>query len=66
MSEQAQEFPTLLDMKQAASLLCCSISTMRRLILNRQIPFYRVGHSIRFSKEELARYLTFRHESVKK
>ena len=56
-----------LNMKQAADFLGCSVSKLQKLTApnvdvafkkSQPIPFYRIGRSIRFEKEELVKYVT--------
>jgi excisionase family DNA binding protein len=47
----------LLTIPEAAKLLTVSVSSMRRLQQGRLVPFFKVGGSIRFAKEDLVSYL---------
>ena len=47
----------LLNICEAARVLTVSVPTMRRLQQQRRIPFIKVGHSLRFLKSDLVRYL---------
>ena len=50
-----------------ASLLSISRPTVYRLIERRQIPFYKIGGSLRFKKDEVLTYLEkSRFESFEK
>jgi len=47
----------LLTIREAAELLTISVSGVRRLQQGRRIPFFKVGGSVRFAKEDLVSYL---------
>lgn len=47
----------LLNVPEAAQFLTISVSSVRRLQEGRHIPFFKVGGSIRFAKEDLVSYL---------
>jgi len=47
----------LLTIAQAAEFLTISVSGVRRLQQARRIPFFKVGGSLRFAKDDLASYL---------
>lgn len=47
----------LLTIDEVAVLLKISVPTIRRLQQQRQIPFLKVGGSVRFSKKDLVSYL---------
>jgi len=49
--------PKLLTPPEAASFLRISRASLYRLVDTRQIPFYRVGRGLRFSEEDLQKYL---------
>ena len=40
----------VLTVKEVANYLNCSTSVVRKLVLNKKIPFYRVGNRILFRK----------------
>lgn len=46
-----------LTTKEVAKLFNVSISTINRMMDNRKIPFFKIGGSIRFSKEDIKQYL---------
>ncbi len=48
----------LLTVTEVARLLTISVTGARRLQQRRQIPFIRVGRSIRFDKRDIDAYLT--------
>jgi excisionase family DNA binding protein len=47
----------LLTIDEVAALLKISVPTIRRLQQQRQIPYLKVGGSVRFSKKDLVSYL---------
>ncbi len=47
----------LLTIPEAAEFLRISASGMRRLQYGRQVPFFKVGGTIRFAKNDLTSYL---------
>jgi excisionase family DNA binding protein len=47
----------LLTIKEVAVMLKTSVSLVRRLQQGRQIPFLKVGGSIRFHKQDILEYL---------
>jgi len=47
----------LLTPHEAAALLRISRTSLYRLVEARRLPFYRVGGVLRFSREDIARYL---------
>ena len=50
----------LLTIAEAAGWLKISITGMRRLQQQRLVPFFKVGGSIRFSKNDITSYLESR------
>jgi len=55
----------LLTIAEAAGLLKISVPGVRRLQQQRQIPFIKVGGSVRFSMDDLVSYLKKRRvESI--
>jgi excisionase family DNA binding protein len=57
MSIDADPTLGLLTVPEVADLLKISVPTLRRLQRHRQIPFIKVGGSVRFSKRDVASYL---------
>lgn len=47
----------LLRVHEAAEQLNCSVSTIRRLIAEKKLPAYRLGHGIRIAEADLERVL---------
>ena len=46
-----------ISVSQAAELLQIKVSTVRYMIFKKQIPFYKVGRSIRFSEQDLVSWV---------
>lgn len=63
MSIDADPTLGLLTILEAADLLKISVPTLRRLQRQRQIPFIKVGGSVRFSTGDIASYLQRRRVS---
>ena len=60
MGLQTQSYrDEFLTVKEAAEMLNCSVSTLRRKVRNRKIRFHKIGHSILFSKLDLQMHLAF-------
>jgi excisionase family DNA binding protein len=57
MSIDAAPAPELLTIPEVAELLKVSESTVRHLQQQRQIPFIKVGGSVRFTKSDVNSYL---------
>jgi len=47
----------ILDIKQCAEFLNISISLIRKLVRKKEIPFYRIGAKLLFSKSEIENWL---------
>ena len=47
----------LLTPKDLALMLKVSIASIYRLIEGRKIPYFKVGGSLRFSKDDISKYL---------
>jgi excisionase family DNA binding protein len=66
MSAQSAEFggvagrDALLDISQAAERLSVSQSFVRRLVLERRVPYFKVGKYIRFESADLDEWLADR------
>jgi len=55
----------LLTIREVADLFRVSVSEIRRLQYGRQLPFIKVGGSVRFAKSDLMAYLAKRRvESI--
>lgn len=48
--EETKEVEKILDVKELATYLRCSQSTVRKLLRNKEIPFFRVAYRIYFKK----------------
>jgi excisionase family DNA binding protein len=57
MSIEAAPTTELLTVPEVAALLKISILSVRRLQQRRQIPFVKVGGSVRFNRTDVAAYL---------
>ena len=45
--------PEILDIHQASKFLNMKVSRIRTAILNKEIPFFKIGHLVRFHKRDL-------------
>ncbi len=45
--------PEILDINQASKFLNMKVSRIRTAILNKEIPFFKIGHLVRFHKRDL-------------
>ena len=50
----------LLDVAEVAEFLKISVSGVRRLQQKRQIPFFKVGGRVRFTRSDIVEYLKHR------
>ena len=62
MNKQSAEQPAskdieILTIKDVAELLKVSVSSIRRLQGGRNLPFFKVGGSVRFAKSDIIEYL---------
>jgi excisionase family DNA binding protein len=57
MSIEATPVPELLTIPEVAALLKISVPSVRRLLQRRQIPFVKVGGSVRLARADIAAYL---------
>ena len=57
MSIDAAPAPELLTIPELAELLKVSVSTVRLIQQQRQIPFIKVGGSVRFIRSDVLSYL---------
>lgn len=47
----------ILTITETAKLLHCSVSNIRNMVRNNEIPFFRLGTRIYFNKETIANWL---------
>lgn len=47
----------LMDIEQAARFLNVKVSRLRSAILNKEIPFLKIGRLVRFHKEDLEAWI---------
>jgi excisionase family DNA binding protein len=50
-------YPRRLSVEEAATILGVSVFTVRKLIRQRAVPYYRVGRRVILDPEDLERYL---------
>lgn len=48
--------PTLLDVQGAARTLGVTTSMIRRLVLEKRIPYFKIGRYVRFDLDDLERF----------
>jgi len=53
--------PSLIDIESVASSLGVGVRHVRRLVAEGRIPYFKVGHFVRFDPEELVQWLEQRH-----
>jgi excisionase family DNA binding protein len=58
------ETKTYLDINEAAEFLNISVAWLRAQVLNRKIPFYKIGRCVRFSRAELETYVQQRCQEI--
>jgi len=54
----------LLTIKEVAEFMKVSLSSIRRLQQQRQLPFIKVGGSVRFTKSDIVEYIQKRRIDV--
>ncbi len=47
----------LLNYEDLAERLSVPVSTLQKWVMNKEIPFYKIGRSVRFEAEEVAKWL---------
>ena len=52
----------LMNARDAATYLRCSVSTVRRLVHTGELPHYRLGKMVRFRRSEIDGWLALHHE----
>jgi excisionase family DNA binding protein len=63
-TERAPLLPNLVDIQTVARSLGISMRQVRRFVAERQIPFVRVGHLIRFDPDELNDWIDARRADL--
>ena len=48
---------TLIDVEATAARLGVSVRYVRRLVAERRIPYFKVGHLVRFDADEVEKWL---------
>ena len=56
--------PLLVTIEQAGTILCLSRSSIYQLIWNEELVPIRIGRSVRFSVEQLERFVAERHAGL--
>ena len=56
-SDRAVRKRELLDIPGVARYIASSVRHVRRLVAERRIPHYKVGHFVRFDPDEIDRWL---------
>jgi excisionase family DNA binding protein len=51
------EYETLLNVGQVAQMLGLSVSTIRKWVLIRYIPYRKIGKAVRFSASEIQEWI---------
>lgn len=49
--------PDILTIKEAAQYLRCHSSTLYRMTRDRQIPYFRMGGGLRFTRQNLEKFI---------
>lgn len=47
----------IFNVKEVADYLNCSVSAIRTLVRNKQIPYFRIGSKLNFNKEAVDRWV---------
>lgn len=55
---------TILNIKELSEYLNCSISTIRKLIYNNEIPYFRIISSYHFSKSLIDKWIISKHNEI--
>ncbi|MEK7103178.1 MAG: helix-turn-helix domain-containing protein [Patescibacteria group bacterium] len=55
--QEERSSPGLMTVPEAARILMCSISTVRRLMMQRRISYYKIRKCVRFSREQIDEYM---------
>ena len=51
------EIETFLDVQQVAQYLKLSVATIRKWVLNKRIPYKKIGRAVRFSSLEIVEWM---------
>jgi excisionase family DNA binding protein len=54
---QQLQFPQLIDIATAAKILGVGERYVRRMVAQRRVPFYKVGHYVKFDLADILKYL---------
>lgn len=57
MKELLKEYPVVLSISEVAEILNVSPATVRRHIMNNELPYVKVGRLVRIPKARLVDYL---------
>jgi excisionase family DNA binding protein len=55
--KDGRDYPRRLSVEEAAPILGVSVFTVRKLIRQRAVPYYRVGRRVVLDRDDLERYL---------
>ena len=56
-----EDFPAVLRVAEVAEVLRCDPSTVYAMVRRDELPSIRVGRNLRFSRDQLARFLEGTH-----
>ncbi len=62
MGSSDKEFYTV---KELAELLCVKPLTIYRMVQRQELPFYKIGRSVRFRRDDIEEYLRSRRMPTK-
>jgi len=57
---------TCMTAKDVAAFVQLSLTTVRRLTMNKEIPFYKINRSVRYRLEEIELWLENRKQEAEK
>lgn len=58
-------FPEILDISQASRFLNMKVSRIRTAILNKEIPYFKIGHLVRFHRRDLEIWIEALKKNIK-
>ncbi len=58
------QFSELIDIKAVSKLLGVSQRYVRRMVAERRIPFYKIGHLLRFYEEEVLAWVADQRQAA--